>query len=243
MPRRLIGALLALLAFAAMAACTGDDDDAAPASTTRAPESTTTTVAPSLTEREGVNSFPAARTIELRDATLALGEAIGFAFHPNGTVTRVRASSPDVELCPATTDGAIDLTGGSWPAGMFATCHTLDQGVPSPGTAYHVGWVLRSTATADITIDATIDYDATDGFFLWVPPSQCGTLTIHPESSDAVGVSGAATVTQSGDPVAMHFDENYGHELSAGRVVPGEAVDVTCAADRAANTAFIVDWS
>ena len=240
MPRRLIACFAALVVFAA---CSGDDDDASPASTTRVTASSTTTVPPSLSDRAGVVAFPAARSVTVQGATLAPGEAIGFAFHPNGTVARVSASNADVELCPATTDGVIDESGGSWPGGVFATCHPIEQGVPSPGVAYHVGWALRSTATDDITVDVTIVYDATDGFFVWAPPRECGALVFEPASSDLLGVIGpGATVTQGGDVVAMHPDPAYPYDSTVGRVAVGPEVEVTCAADRAPNTSFIVDW-
>src|SRR4051812_26972955 len=234
MPRRLIAILGALLV---VAACSGDEDDApATSTTTRAPARTTTTVPPSLTERTE-SAFPQRRVVEVRDTTLAPGVAIGFAFHPNGTPTSVTASIASVELCPATTDGVIDLTGGSWPTGAgFESCRPLDQGVPSPGTASHVGWALRSTAADTITVDATITYDANDGFFLWAPPTACGALALRPETSDVVGVSGTdAQVSQGGAPIEMRFDEGGGHELRVGRVVANEDVEVTCASDRAPN--------
>jgi hypothetical protein len=231
--------MVALVALVAGAACSGHDDAAPVSSTTRA-SSTTTTVAPSLSERTGEISFPAARTVEVRGATLAPGEAIGFGFHPNGTVTRVRASDPAVELCPATTDGAVDTTGGSWPGGVFASCVPLEQGVPSVGTAYHLGFAVRSTATDDITIDVTILYDANDGFFGWAPPPACGTLVIEPQSSGIVGVSGAETIVrQRGAEIPLHFDEAGGHELRVGRVVPGEETTVSCPP----AGSVLVDWA
>lgn len=240
MPRRVIGAFVALMVIAA---CSGDDEDAAPATTTATRASTTTTTSPPRLDDRSGNPFPQSRTIELRGVTLAPGESVGFATHPNDAMTFVTASSEQLELCPATTDGEVALK-GFWPGDAhFDSCRPPADGVPSPGSGFHVGWAIRATGSAVVTFDATISYVANDGFFLWRPASTCGDLVVTPRASDIVGVGTGGVLTQDGATVPLVPEDGADYLAGVGRVRVEQELTISCATPRADAPGIIVDWA
>jgi hypothetical protein len=244
---------MCVVAVACLAtACSGGDDDDHTSTTTTAHDASTTTIPiPGLADRGQVGTaFPQPRFIAVRGVERAPGARIAFATHPNNAVTSVRASSNALELCPATTDGAIALT-GAWPEYVhFDSCRPLADGVPSPGPGFHVGWAVRATGTSTLrNLQLTISYEAADGFFAWFPPSTCGVVTVVPDASDIValwptgteGVNGLE-VRQRGRPLSVGFDGSSGRAVLITRAMRHEPVSITCAKPPPDGGGLVIDW-
>jgi hypothetical protein len=161
------GRVALLVAIALLVAACSGDDDTTTATSPRATATSTTTTTTAPGPPATIPSDLGRRTVEVRDVDLAAGEALGFALHP-GSDMRISAAG-DLEVCPATTDGAIDLTGGSWPGDLFESCLPLRAGpatVPAPPSTYHVGFAVRARGGGATTVDeVSLDYEAVDGFF------------------------------------------------------------------------------
>jgi hypothetical protein len=169
---------------------------------------------------------PAARSVEVRGLRLRAGESVGFAYHPSVEPAELRVSKPGFEACPATTDGEIDLTGGSWPsASGFETCRPTDASgrVQVPSTTiptFHVGFALRTRdGRAAKNVRISIDYEEVDGLFFYRPPPlRPGTRSAAiVDQSPSGPVAVVCMTTESGAP-PMNVRvvlEQEGHRLRA----------------------------
>jgi hypothetical protein len=168
---------------------------------------------------------PGERTLGVHALLLRPGEALGIALHPHGPVELDGPTT--LEVCPATTDGEIDLTGGSWPAASgFGSCVPFAGGhatVPAtPVDSFHVGFAVRGRNGAPVNVDGlAITYAGVDQFFLVALPTipkngRSATLIVYPRRSSTV-VADARTLPDFAVPAGVHVAVGQGDRvLTAG---------------------------
>jgi hypothetical protein len=264
------GAGLARLAIltVVLVACSRSGETTAPSVTTNSGPrpSPTSPPAPATVPPSSAMTLPdgppGVRTVEIPQARLGTREALGFAYHPGAEPARIESATPGLEVCPASTDGVIDLTGGSWPTSAgFDTCRALDEDgrgqIPSPGITFHVGFAVRAvdTAQAISVSDLAITYDAVDGFFAVFPPSDGVVVTVVPSfgrvavqdlaggRGDAGGTSAPARVDVRQGGRVLSMEETPAGDRAAA-ATPGQPVTIELPSHRRAEagTGFVIDW-
>ena len=255
--------LVGMLALVLVGACR-DGDDVGTARTTQAPTSSTTSTTVALAP---IEVGRVQRTVTMRDLEIGRGATLGVGLHPGSRMVLTAKTADALEVCPATTDTDIDLSGGSWPGDKFTTCLRFRNGravVPAtPVDTYHVGFAVRAPGGAGrATVDElTLAYESVDGYFVVaLPPVEEGERTaeivVEPETANAVEVDAyastrfdrtdelAVTVTQDGKKVAAHAATDTSHGVPYGPVVPGREVVIAADAARAfERPTFFVTWS
>jgi hypothetical protein len=122
------------------------------------------------------------RSFEVRSLRLKAGEWASIALHPTARPIELRSSRGALEVCPATL--AESLGGGpagdgdsSWPSFTgFVDCLALDSEGPvtlptTVSDSLHLAFVVRGRdGVAVRRLRLTVDYQAADAFFAFVPP-------------------------------------------------------------------------
>jgi hypothetical protein len=243
-----------------VAACSrGHDTTAATSTAATASTAPATAPAPPITGPvPTVAGVPGRRSLDVRDVRLARGEALGIALHPDGA-TALASSTDDLEVCPATTDGDIDLGGGSWPGDVFDGCIPFAAGhatVPgTPVNTFHVGFAVRARGAAPVTIDHLgLDYAGVDQFFLvrfppLGPDAASAEVVVAPKRSTTVVAEAQSPgvevhVTQSARPLGEYPPGPQYQGTMYGPVELGGPVTVTLTAARAVDRpSVVIEWS
>lgn len=165
-------------AMVVVGGCCGADRQADHPQTSNGGQTTTSVPSQgSTTSHEGdeLPSSPGARSLELHSIELDPNESVALALHPTAAPVTISSSNPDLEICPATLDGELDNTGGSWPSvSGFTDCRPLDKSglAALPSTGGHVAFLMRPRdQRASRVNQLTVTYDAQDQFLVVFPPS------------------------------------------------------------------------
>jgi hypothetical protein len=129
---------------------------------------------------------------------------------PDHTPIRVTVSSPNVEVCPVTVDGAT-LNDG-WPSATgFVTCMSSGPHgsftLPVTDGNWHVAFAIRTTTKAAVA-NVTVDYQAAETFMMVIPPANSdATITFTPHSS-TVGAHAYQVPTSPSRPGSLSPSRN-----------------------------------
>jgi hypothetical protein len=113
------------------------------------------------------------RVVGIR-AGVDAGMSMVVALHPTVDPVELKFSNPrDIQICPATIEGLVDLSVGRWPSVSGTICRrpALDGRISLPSTdgRTHVAFALVTARSQPVSV--TIHYVAHDSFFELVPPA------------------------------------------------------------------------
>jgi hypothetical protein len=234
------------------------------ASTTSTSPPTSRSISP--TTVEAGSGSAGQRTFQIHQVRLVAGTWLTIGLHPGVAPVQVRVvPGQPIELCPASLDGVVNATSGSWPPQFhFRTCRKVDGAgrgqLPATDGDTHVAFAVRALdAGRGRVVDVFVGYDAKDSFVEIIPPHASlaqGSVTFTPHSATAgahvytlpdYGSSpdGAVTMFQHGRYLRTATKCDFGSEIECvGGVTPNEPVTVVFGGRTSNGTlALFIAWA